>query len=152
MAGCQGPPPVPRPAAFAERAEERARMVSEQIEARGVRDRAVLRAMRTVPRHRFVPIENRERAYQDRALPIGERQTISQPFVVASMTEALRLDADSRVLEVGTGSGYQAAVLAEIVGEVHTIEIVAPLAERAAAELAALGYERVWVRTGDGYR
>ena len=127
-------------------------MVSEQIEARGLRDRAVLRAMRTVPRRRSVPVDHRERAYQDRALPIAEGQTISQPFVVASMTEALRLDARSRVLEVGTGSGYQAAVLAEIVGEVHTIEIVAPLAERAAAELAALGYERVTVRTGDGYR
>jgi len=150
MTGCQGTasPPV----AFAERADERERMVVEQIEARGVRDRAVLAAMRRVPRHRFMPADVQPRAYQDRALPIGHGQTISQPFIVASMTEQLRLGRDSRVLEVGTGSGYQAAVLAEIVDEVHTIEIVAPLAERAAADLAAIGYDRVHVRAGDGYR
>jgi len=150
--GCQGaaaPPPSP---AFAERVEERDRMVSEQIEARGVRDRRVLAAMRRVPRHRFMPADVAPHAYEDRALPIGHGQTISQPFIVASMTEQLDLKRGERVLEVGTGSGYQAAVLAELVGEVYSIEIVTPLAERAAADLAALGYDRVHVRSGDGYR
>jgi protein-L-isoaspartate(D-aspartate) O-methyltransferase len=127
-------------------------MVEHQIEARDVRNPRVLAAMRRVPRHRFMPEDVRPHAYEDRALPIGHGQTISQPFIVASMTEQLRLKPDSRVLEVGTGSGYQAAVLAEIAAEVHTIEIVAPLAERAAADLAALGYDGVQVRTGDGYR
>jgi len=138
--------------AFAERVEERERMVAEQIEARGVRDRRVLAALRRVPRHRFMPEGVRPRAYEDRALPIGQGQTISQPFIVASMTEQLGLEPHERVLEVGTGSGYQAAVLAELVREVYTIEIVAPLADRAAAELDALGYDHVHVRTGDGYR
>jgi protein-L-isoaspartate(D-aspartate) O-methyltransferase len=152
LAACQGSAAPPDPPAVAERAEERDRMVVEQIEARGVRDAAVLAALRRVPRHHFMPADVRPRAYEDRALPIGHGQTISQPFIVASMTEQLRLRRDSRVLEVGTGSGYQAAVLAEIAAEVHTIEIVAPLAERAAADLASLGYERVHVRSGDGYR
>jgi len=136
----------------AERADERKRMVSRQVEARGVRDPAVLAALRRVPRHRFMPEDVRPRAYEDRALPIGHGQTISQPFIVASMTEQLHLSKHARVLEVGTGSGYQAAVLAEIAAEVYTIEIVTPLAERAAATLASLGYERVHVRNGDGYR
>lgn len=151
MTGCQGAAAPPSPA-FEERADERERMVAEQIEARGVSDRAVLAALRRVPRHHFMPEDVRPRAYQDRAVPIGHGQTISQPFIVASMTQQLRLRPDSRVLEVGTGSGYQAAVLAEIAREVHTIEIVAALAERAAADLAALGYEGVHVRAGDGYR
>lgn len=138
--------------AFAERREERERMVESQIEARGVRDPKVLAALRRVPRHRFMPEDVRSRAYEDRAVPIGHGQTISQPFIVASMTEQLRLDADDRVLEVGTGSGYQAAVLAEIAREVYSIEIVEPLAERADATLDALGYDEVHVRTGDGYR
>jgi len=138
--------------AFAERRAERERMVENQIELRGVRDPKVLAAMRRVPRHRFMPEDVQSRAYQDGAVPIGHEQTISQPFIVASMTEQLRLDADDRVLEVGTGSGYQAAVLAEIAREVYTIEIVEPLAERADATLDGLGYEDVHVRTGDGYR
>ena len=152
VAGCQGSSTGPTHPAFAERADERARMVSTQIEARGVHDARVLAAMRRVPRHRFMPDFVQSRAYDDGALPIGEGQTISQPFVVASMTEQLKLGPKARVLEVGTGSGYQAAVLAELAAEVYTIEIVAPLAERAAAELSELGYENVRVRTGDGYR
>jgi protein-L-isoaspartate(D-aspartate) O-methyltransferase len=152
VAGCSGAQAPPPSGAFAERVDERERMVRQQIEMRGVRDPAVLAAMRRVPRHRFMPEDVRDHAYEDRALAIGHGQTISQPFIVASMTEQLRLKPDSRVLEVGTGSGYQAAVLAEIAAEVHTIEIVAPLAERAAADLAALGYDGVQVRTGDGYR
>jgi len=152
LMGCQGPAAPPPTGVFAERLEERERMVSEQIEARGIRDEAVLEALRRVPRHHFMPEEVRHRAYQDGAVPIGHGQTISQPFIVASMTEQLRLASDSRVLEVGTGSGYQAAVLGEIAGEVHSIEIVEPLADRAARDLAALGYENVHVHTGDGYR
>jgi protein-L-isoaspartate(D-aspartate) O-methyltransferase len=140
------------PAAFAERKEDRARMVEHQIEARDVRNPRVLAAMRRVPRHRFMPEDVRPHAYEDRALPIGHGQTISQPFIVASMSEQLDLQPDERVLEVGTGSGYQAAVLAELVSEVYTIEIVAPLAERADATLDELGYEKVHVRHGDGYR
>ncbi len=127
-------------------------MVTEQIEARGVRDPRVLEALRRVPRHRFVPEAVREEAYADRPLPIGLEQTISQPYIVALMTELACIDADSKVLEIGTGSGYQAAVLAEIAREVYSIEIVAPLAERARATLSRLGYEKVHVRSGDGYR
>jgi protein-L-isoaspartate(D-aspartate) O-methyltransferase len=136
----------------AELAAARSRMVQEQIEARGVRDPRVLAAMRKVPRHEFVPADVRYAAYDDRALPIAEEQTISQPYVVAVMTELAALGAQSRVLEVGTGSGYQAAVLAELAGEVYSIEILAPLAEQAAATLARLGYQKVHVRAGDGYR
>lgn len=117
-----------------------------------VRDAAVLDAMRTVPRHRFVPDSVVSDAYEDTPLPIGHGQTISQPYIVARMTEALGLDAEDRVLEIGTGSGYQAAVLGEIVKAVYTIEIVEPLGERARAALAELGYENVHVRIGDGYR
>jgi protein-L-isoaspartate(D-aspartate) O-methyltransferase len=126
-------------------------MVDGQIVRRGVTDSATLRAMRTVPRHRFVPPSLRALAYEDRPLPIGSGQTISQPYIVAVMTEQLRLTHRSRVLEVGTGSGYQAAVLAEIAAEVYTIEIVAPLADSAKLRLARLGYGRVHTRTGDGY-
>ena len=137
--------------AFAERVTERGRMVATQIEARGVRDPNVLRAVRTVPRHAFVPPEQRTHAYEDRPLYIGLGQTISQPYIVAFMTEALQLDPNSVVLEIGTGSGYQAAVCAEIAREVYSIEIVEPLARSAAEVLTALGYGNVHVRVGDGY-
>jgi protein-L-isoaspartate(D-aspartate) O-methyltransferase len=127
-------------------------MVREQIEARGVRDARVLSALRAVPRHRFVPEAYRERAYEDGPLPIGEGQTISQPYIVGVMTELLRPEAGDRVLEVGTGSGYQAAVLAPLVKQVYSIEIVPELAERARATLSELGVSNVVVVTGDGYR
>jgi protein-L-isoaspartate(D-aspartate) O-methyltransferase len=133
-------------------AEARERMVREQIEARGISDARVLAAFRKVPRHELVPPAERASAYQDRPLPIGHGQTISQPYVVAVMTAVLGLEGGERVLEVGTGSGYQAAVLAELVGEVYTIEIVEPLAERARRDLERLGYRNVQVRHGDGYR
>jgi protein-L-isoaspartate(D-aspartate) O-methyltransferase len=137
----------------AQDAEARVRlaMVEVQIVRRGIADSATLRAMRAVPRHLFVPQDLRALAYEDRPLPIGNDQTISQPYIVAFMTEQLRLTPRSRVLEVGTGSGYQAAVLAEIAAEVYTIEIVAPLADSATARLARLDYRRVHTRTGDGY-
>jgi protein-L-isoaspartate(D-aspartate) O-methyltransferase len=143
--GCAEPPPA------GDFAAARERMVREQIESRGIRDAAVLAALRAVPRHAFVPEEARPRAYEDRPLPIGHGQTISQPYIVAFMTESAGLSAGERVLEVGTGSGYQAAVLAEVAAEVYSIEIVEPLAKRAAATLAELGYENVHVRHGDGY-
>jgi protein-L-isoaspartate(D-aspartate) O-methyltransferase len=127
-------------------------MVREQIESRGVRDERVLAAMRSVPRHELVPASLREDAYDDRPLPIGRGQTISQPYVVAAMTEALALRGDERVLEVGTGSGYQAAVLSGLVKQVYTIELEAELAARARADLARLGYTNVEVRQGDGWR
>lgn len=132
-------------------AGERARMVSHQIVSRGVRDTATLRAMRTVPRHEFVPRAYLDAAYDDRPLPIGLGQTISQPYIVAYMTELLRPKPGDRVLEVGTGSGYQAAVLGEIVADVYTIEIFDELAKTAAARLARAGYRNVYVRHGDGY-
>ncbi len=137
----------------AARATERERMVVTQIESRGVKDPAVLRAMRTVPRHELIPAVVRPHAYEDRPLPIGLNQTISQPYIVALMTELAIASPTSRILEVGTGSGYQAAVLAEITteGRIYTIEIVPPLAERARADLARLGYDNIEVRTGDGY-
>ena len=141
------PPASPSPATDA----GRARMVREQIEARGVRDPLTLAAMRKVPRHELVPADVRAFAHDDNPLPIGHGQTISQPYIVAFMTEALGLRGGEKVLEVGTGSGYQAAVLAEIAAQVYTIEIVAPLAERARADLARLGYANVHVRAGDGY-
>lgn len=126
-------------------------MVERQIKARGVRDERVLAAMRKVPRHLFVPEEEQRNAYQDNPLPIGYRQTISQPYIVAYMTEALQLDGDERVLEIGTGSGYQAAVLAELADEVFSIEIVPELCRQAKETLAALEYENVHVVCGDGY-
>lgn len=126
-------------------------MVAWQIEARGVRDRAVLEAMRTVPRHRLVPDDVRAYSYEDTPLPIGWGQTISQPYIVALMTELAQVRPGHRVLEVGTGSGYQAAVLAQMGAEVYTIEILEPLAERAARDLQTLGYTNVHVRAGDGY-
>jgi protein-L-isoaspartate(D-aspartate) O-methyltransferase len=127
-------------------------MVQYQIAARGVRDQRVLQAMRTVPRHLFVPPGMQPYAYLDNPLPIGYEQTISQPYIVGFMTEALALKPGDRVLEVGTGSGYQAAVLSVLVREVFTIEIVEPLANEAAERLRRLGYANVRVRAGDGYR
>lgn len=130
----------------------RQRMVSAQIEARGVRDRLVLDAMRKVPRHLFVPERFRREAYDDGPLPIGGEQTISQPYIVALMTELMRLKGGEKVLEIGTGSGYQAAVMAEIAGEVYTIEIVPELCHRADSTLKSLDYKNVNVRCGDGYQ
>ena len=115
-------------------------------------DARVLAAMNHVPRHRFVPEDQQPYAYANRPLPIGNGQTISQPFIVALMTDLLDLKASDRVLEIGTGCGYQAAVLGELAREVYTIEIVAPLAQEAAARLAELGYRNVTARSGDGYR
>ena len=132
-------------------ARARARMVSEQIQSRGVRDLRTLEAMRKVPRHLFVPDRYRSDAYEDHPLPIGHGQTISQPYIVAFMTEALALKGGEKVLDVGTGSGYQAAVLAEIAAHVYSIEIVAPLADEARQRLVKLGYANVDVRAGDGY-
>ena len=132
-------------------AAARRRMVNEQIADRDVRDPRVLEAMRTVPRHRFVPPALISRAYDDSPLPIGYDQTISQPFIVAHMTEALGIQSSHKVLEIGTGSGYQAAVLGELARTVYTIEIVPELARVAAATLKALGYSNVQVRAGDGY-
>ncbi len=139
------------PGAADERAAERAAMVREQLEGRDVRDPRVLEAMRRVPRHRFVPASQRAAAYEDHPLPIGHDQTISQPYIVGLMTQLLEVEPGQRVLEIGTGSGYQAAVLAELGVDVYSIEIVAPLGERARALLTELGYERVHVRIGDGY-
>lgn len=130
----------------------RARMVEEQLHSRGIKDPRVLEAMGRVLRHELVPKEYRRNAYADSPLPIGEGQTISQPYVVAYMTEQLGLTGNERVLEVGTGSGYQAAVLGELADSVYTIEIVPSLARRAKKDLARLGYENVQVREGDGYR
>jgi len=131
---------------------QRVAMVERQIAARGVRDPAVLEAMRQVPRHRFVPEALADEAYEDRPLPIGRGQTISQPYVVAAMTEALEPEPGDRILEVGTGSGYQAAVLAAIVKEVKSIEIVPELAASASQLLSELGYANVEVIAGDGFQ
>ncbi len=125
-------------------------MVDTQIILRGVKDQKVINAMLKVPRHRFVPEELTDRAYDDMALPIGEGQTISQPYMVAVMTELLELDINHRVLEIGTGSGYQAAVLAEIVKEVYTVERIASLSERARQIVRELGYDNIFFRIGDG--
>ena len=130
--------------------QERERMVQAQIEARGVKDEKVLKAMREVPRHLFVPENMRAYAYQDEPLPIGEGQTISQPYIVAYMTEVLCLKGDERALEVGTGSGYQAAILASIVKEVFTIDIVEALSLNAQKVLSSLGYKNIYFKVGDG--
>ncbi|MBN1641073.1 MAG: protein-L-isoaspartate(D-aspartate) O-methyltransferase [Anaerolineae bacterium] len=129
---------------------EREEMVRRQIEMRGVRDERVLAAMRAVPRHRFVPHHLRSTAYHDAPLPIGQGQTISQPYIVGYMTAALALKEEERVLEIGTGSGYQAAVLAELVAQVISVERLPRLAEEARAVLSALGYDNVHVVVGDG--
>ncbi|HEY7369501.1 MAG TPA: protein-L-isoaspartate(D-aspartate) O-methyltransferase [Thermoanaerobaculia bacterium] len=133
-------------------AQLRARMVETQIAARGVRDPRVLDAMRTVPRHLFVGPELRAKAYEDHPLPIPGNQTISQPYIVALMTELLELSPNDRVLEIGTGSGYQSAVLSRLCREVYTIEIVPELARESRERLTQLGYENVEAREGDGYR
>ena len=130
----------------------REQMVVEQIEARGIIDSSVLTAMRTVERHKFVSSSQHKDAYDDSPLPIGFNQTISQPYIVAYMTEKLELDGTERVLEIGTGSGYQAAVLARCADFVYSIEIVAPLCKRARITLQKLGYRNVDVRCGDGYQ
>jgi protein-L-isoaspartate(D-aspartate) O-methyltransferase len=132
-------------------ARARLAMVTGQIAARGVKDPRVLDAMRAVPRHEFVPATLREDAYGDSPLPIGHGQTISQPYIVALMTELARPSPSDRVLEVGTGSGYQAAVLSQLVARVFSIELVDPLAQSAASTLRRLGYANVTVRSGDGY-
>ncbi len=144
--------PVMQDSQLGDRAAERDLMVERQIRARDIRDPRVLAAMQAVPRHRFVPDELHEAAYADTPLRIGQGQTISQPYIVAYMTEALRLPPAAKVLEVGTGSGYQAAVLGELAREVYTIEIVPELAVESEALLRELGYDNVHVRQGDGYR
>jgi protein-L-isoaspartate(D-aspartate) O-methyltransferase len=133
-------------------AAQRQRMVTEQLKARGIHDERVLAAMSKVPREEFVPQDSRGSSYTDGPLPIGHDQTISQPYIVALMTEQLRLQPHGRVLEIGTGSGYQAAVLAELLAEVYSIEIVAPLAHTAEATLRRFGYKNVHVKVGDGYK
>lgn len=133
-------------------AKERARMVTEQIQARGVRDPRVLGAMGSVPRHRFVPDSEVSRAYQDSPLHIGHGQTISQPFIVAYMCEALELKGDEKILEIGTGSGYHAAILSLLAKEVYTVEILEPLARAAEKRLRELGYGNVKVFCKDGYK
>jgi protein-L-isoaspartate(D-aspartate) O-methyltransferase len=148
LACCQTPAGAQSP----DRVEERRTMVRTQIRARGVKDRRVLAALEKVRRHLFVPARLGAAAYDDHPLPIGEGQTISQPYIVALMSEALRLAPGARVLEVGTGSGYQAAVLGELCKEVYTIEIVPSLGKGAAKLLAGLGYRNVQVRVGDGYQ
>jgi protein-L-isoaspartate(D-aspartate) O-methyltransferase len=131
---------------------ERQRMVQQQLKARGINDGRVLAAMAKVPREEFVPPDSRGASYADGPLPIGYGQTISQPYIVAFMTEELRLKPSDRVLEIGTGSGYQTAILAELVADVYTIEIVEPLAKSAEATLQRLGYKDVHVKAGDGYK
>jgi protein-L-isoaspartate(D-aspartate) O-methyltransferase len=133
-------------------AAQRQQMVQRQLVTRGISDARVLAAMTKVLREEFVPAESRADSYEDGPLPIGYGQTISQPYVVAFMTEQLRPKPSDRVLEVGTGSGYQAAILAELVSEVYSIEIVGPLAKNAEATLQRLGYKNVHVKIGDGYK
>jgi protein-L-isoaspartate(D-aspartate) O-methyltransferase len=136
----------------AELTQQRAEMVDAQLRRRGIRDERVLRAMEIVPRHEFVPWQLQREAYQDSPVPIGEGQTISQPYIVAHMLEALRLSPEDRVLEVGTGTGYEAAVISRIVQEVYTIERFASLAESAKKTFDRLGYTNIHVVIGDGSR
>jgi protein-L-isoaspartate(D-aspartate) O-methyltransferase len=143
--------PVHKHPAYTERTGERARMVDWQIEARTIKDPNVLSAMRTVPRHVFVRLTEQRSAYNDNPLPIDYEQTISQPYIVAFMTDALKLTRNSKVLEIGTGSGYQAAVCAEIAQQVYTIEIVEELAMIAKERLKELGYRNVFTKAGDGF-
>ena len=133
-------------------AAQRQRMVDQQLKPRGIKDERVLAAMAKVPREGFVPANERADAYEDGPLPIGYDQTISQPYIVAFMTEQLRPKPGDRVLEIGSGSGYQAAILAELVAEVYTVEIVEPLAKTAEAALQRLGYKNVHLKVGDGYK
>lgn len=130
----------------------RQRMIQQQLMPRGIQDQRVLAAMAKVPREEFIPADERGHAYTDRPVPIGYGQTISQPYIVAFMTEQLRLKPSERVLEIGTGSGYQAAILAELVKKVYSIEIVTPLAQSAEAILAHLGYTNIHIKVGDGYK
>jgi len=130
---------------------DRERMVRTQIEMRGIKDQVTLSSMKKVQRHLFVPKDLRDNAYDDRPLPIGYGQTISQPFIVAYMTEIIRPDKNSKMLEIGTGSGYQAAVLAEIISDVYTIEIITELSNSSAKRLKELGYKNVYVKNADGY-
>ncbi len=145
------PPPEGTGAVESPEAQKRGRMVEEQIKIRGIKDRRVLEAMRKVERHRFVPGHLRHLAYADYPLPIGEEQTISQPYIVALMTELLALKGTERILEIGTGSGYQAAILAELAKEVYTIEILEPLARQSERLLKELNYTNVKVKHGDGF-
>lgn len=131
--------------------QQRQTMIEKQISARGIQDKSVLRAMAEVPRHLFVPQAMMPYAYDDRPVPIGQDQTISQPYIVALMTEELQLKGHERVLEIGTGSGYQAAVLSRIVNHVYTIEIIAPLAKNAETLFKKLGYDNITTRHGDGF-
>jgi protein-L-isoaspartate(D-aspartate) O-methyltransferase len=157
--GCASEPSAQSPAVATQNvataldtfALKREAMVDQQIRARGISDPAVLAAMRKVPRHRFVPAEVTHMAYNDHAIPIGSGQTISQPYIVAYMTEAAEISPRDRVLEIGTGSGYQAAILGEVAREVYTIEIIPELAEGARRTLAELGYKNVHAKTGNGY-
>jgi protein-L-isoaspartate(D-aspartate) O-methyltransferase len=142
-----GPTPQPADPYF----EQRQAMVEAQIQARGVADGRVLATMRQVPRHEFVPADYQSQAYDDHPLPIGYGQTISQPYIVALMTELVEVQPGDRVLEIGTGSGYQAAVLAALTDEVYTIEIIPELAERAQKTFAQLGYDQIRVKQADGY-
>ncbi len=130
----------------------RQRMVRDQVVARGIKDQKVIQAMLNVPRHMFVPANYERMAYEDRPLPIGAGQTISQPYIVALMTETLELTKNMKVLEIGTGSGYQSAILAEIVNEVYTIEIIESLGKKAQNLLSDLGYDNTHVKIGDGYK
>ncbi len=132
-------------------AQKRTHMVEDQLKARGIKDPRVIRAMLKVKRHLFVPPHSRNQAYEDHPLPIGEGQTISQPYIVALMTELLALKGRERILEIGTGSGYQAAILAELAKKVYTIELLAPLARRAETLLHALDYKNITVKFGDGF-
>jgi protein-L-isoaspartate(D-aspartate) O-methyltransferase len=133
-----------------EHAKARKRMVEEQIIARGIHNGCVLAAMNSVPRHEFVPLDDLPWAYSDGPLPIGHGQTISQPYIVALMTELLEVETTNRVLEIGTGSGYQAAVLGELAAEVHTVEVIPELAAQAERKLTRLGYTQIHVHVGDG--
>lgn len=140
------------PPRFEERKKERYQLVKKGIKNRGVTDSRVLEAMRHVPRHLFVPDQYQSYAYRNRPLPIGHNQTISQPYIVAYMTQMLNLNAGDKVLEIGTGSGYQAAVLSEIIPHVFTIEIVEPLGRQAKARFDSLGYSTIKTKIGDGYK
>ena len=150
LCACAPPPSSPPPTADAFTAQ-RQQMVVEQIRARDVRDAAVLRAMETVPRHEFVPADWLAQAYEDHPLPIGQGQTISQPYIVAAMTELAEIKRGDRVLEIGTGSGYQAAILAALTDQVYSVEIIPALAGSASERLKRLGYTNVVVTNADGY-
>ncbi|MDW8103204.1 MAG: protein-L-isoaspartate(D-aspartate) O-methyltransferase [Anaerolineae bacterium] len=151
MISCQTPTPLPSPSPEDPFVEKRRNMVEMQIKARGVKDERVLAAMEKVPRHLFVPQEYLDEAYDDHPLPIGYGQTISQPYIVAYMTELLNLKPGDKVLEIGTGSGYQAAILAEITDKVYTVEIIPELARSAEERLRRLGYDKIKVLNADGY-